>query len=197
VLTISCPKVSVASLQHRSATMSNSNIIQHLIHPAGGPSLPRRHIPGFSCDRSALLLPLRFHRHAQAWKEHIFRLQRGSGMRTSFTPHKCGENTFSRGTCNRSVHRRTIRGCLAIRGYASAAVVALVRQRFLALRARFVEEVSPVFHHRLNSKMVLASGTTHRAAEIGKSWLWPLNITEAETRLGEPAATAFCRLQSK
>jgi hypothetical protein len=48
-----------------------------------------------------------------------------------------------------------------------------------------VEEVSPVFHHRLKFKNGLSPARFIAPLKIGKSWLWPLNITEAESVLGE------------
>jgi hypothetical protein len=94
----------------------------------------------------------------------ICRLQHDSGMRTSFASHKMRARIHSvgehaTGACIGTHYLRLPCGSrLRLRRR-----VALVRQSFPALRARFVEEVSPVFHHRLKFKNGLSSGTTHRA----------------------------------
>jgi hypothetical protein len=87
---------------------------------------------------------------------------------------------------------RTIRGCLSVRGYASAAGVTLVRQSFLALRCtirgRSISRFPPPTEIQ---KWVCHQARRIVPLSVGKRWPWPLNITEAATMLGEPAATAF------
>jgi hypothetical protein len=68
---------------------------------------------------------------------------------------------------------RTIRGCLAIRGYASAAGVTLIRQSSHSALHCFVEEVSPVFHHRLKFKMVWHRARLIVPLKIGKDGISP------------------------
>jgi hypothetical protein len=50
--------------------------------------------------------------------------------------------------------------CLLVRGYASAATGTLIRQSSHSALHLFVEEVSPVIHHRLKQLWLLAGGTS-------------------------------------